>query len=62
MRLRTYDVFSYNGGRVFETNSLVEAMVMADQCAKGRLRPGFGGHAYVVDNSANTMVYQTVGS
>ena len=62
MRLRKYDVFAYNGGRVFETNSLVEAMVMADQCAKGRLRPGFGGHAYVVDNSANTMVYQTVSS
>jgi hypothetical protein len=37
-------------------------MVMADQCAKGRLRPGYVGHAYVVDNSANTMVYQTVGS
>ena len=62
MRLRKYEVFAYNGGRVFETNNLVEAMVMADQCAKGQLRPGYGGHAYVVDNMANTMVYQTVGT
>jgi hypothetical protein len=62
MRLRKYEVIAYNVGRVFETNSLVEAMVMADQCARGQLRPGCGGHAYVVDNSANAMVYQTVGA
>jgi hypothetical protein len=36
--------------------------VFAYNGAKGHLRPGYVGHAYVVDNSANTMVYQTVGS